>query len=207
MRSRSGFPYRGLAQHRPLYRPGFGTRDRDRRRRDRWGRYGYGYPGGPVYWYPFPYVIDPGFYDWGDTGDDAYNDQGGANPYIPDANSGDYGQPYPAGAPGPYNGIPPNPAAPYSQPPEHAPASGGARPAYRDSNSPSAPQEQLTLIFNNGRQPQTMRNYMMNAKILTDMDSNHYERIPLDEIDLAATAQVNRAHGVEFQVPGSESRE
>jgi hypothetical protein len=42
----------------------------------------------------------------------------------------------------------------------------------------------------------------MTAKILTDLDSEHYEQIPLDQIDLAATKRFNSFAGVEFQVPG-----
>ena len=42
---------------------------------------------------------------------------------------------------------------------------------------------------------------MMTAKVLTDLDSQHYEQIPLDQIDLAATQRVNSAVGVEFQIP------
>jgi hypothetical protein len=41
----------------------------------------------------------------------------------------------------------------------------------------------------------------MNAKMLTDLDSLHYEQIPLDQIDLGATQRVNSAAGMEFQVP------
>jgi hypothetical protein len=46
-----------------------------------------------------------------------------------------------------------------------------------------------------------MQNYMMTAKVLTDLDSQHYERIPMDQIDLAATERVNSAAGVAFQIP------
>jgi hypothetical protein len=46
-----------------------------------------------------------------------------------------------------------------------------------------------------------IQNYMMTAKILTDLDSEHYEQIPLDEINLAATQNFNKVAGVDFQVP------
>ena len=66
------------------------------------------------------------------------------------------------------------------------------------------PHEQsLTVIFKSGRAPIEVENYLMTAKVLTDLDSEHYEQIPLDQIDLAATQNFNKAAGVEFQVPGA----
>lgn len=205
MRSRFGAPYRGLPQHRPAYRPDFGNR---RRRGWYGGVYGYAYPGWG--YYPYPYVIDPGFDDWGDTGDYGYDQNPAPNDYPPYS---DYGQPYPQE---PYNAQPPYPQdpnaaqqpyypqqpytqSPYPQEPYYAPpaAPGAARVPYAAAGT----EEPLTVIFNNGRAPQTMRNYMMNTQALTDMDAQHFERIPLDQIDLAATAKLNRAHGVEFEVP------
>jgi hypothetical protein len=138
--------------------------------------------------YPYPYVIDPGFYDWGDSGDAAYDQD-----YAPSA---EYGVASPA--------TPQEPD--YAQPPyAQAPAMTGPQPVYPGATATVAPAEEepLTLIFKNGRAPQKMQNYIMNAKALTDMDRLHYERIPLDQIDIAATEQVNRAHGVDFQVPGA----
>ena len=97
-------PYRGsgLAMRRPLYSPTYGDRSGSwnrARRRGPWiaGAYGYGYPG----WggYPYPYVIDPGFYDWGDSGDSDYGSgyAGGANQgyadLVPYPSSGDASEP------------------------------------------------------------------------------------------------------------------
>lgn len=211
MPRRSGFgvPNRGVGQHRPPYRPGFGNRNRGwDHDRDRWrGRYGggyaYGYPGWPGYWYPYPYVIDPGFYGGGDTGNYA-GDQGDAtNNYAPYT---DYGAPYQQDPQEPYNDQPPYPQSPYPQQPyQQGPAPSAARPPYPGSTSSTAPapDEPLTLIFKDGRAAERMRNYMMNATTLTNMDPQHFERISLDEIDIAATVQANRAHGVDFRVPGA----
>ncbi len=58
------------------------------------------------------------------------------------------------------------------------------------------------MIFKNGRVPVKMQNYMMTATVLTDLDSQHYEQIPLDQIDVTATQRVNSADGVGFQIPG-----
>ena len=59
----------------------------------------------------------------------------------------------------------------------------------------------MTVIFKDGRKPQTMRNYIMSTSMLTDLDASHFERIPLEEIDIAATVRLNRDHGVDFAVP------
>lgn len=48
-----------------------------------------------------------------------------------------------------------------------------------------------------------MQNYMMNSKQLTCMDPQHFEQIPLDQIDIAATVKANRANGLDFVVPGA----
>jgi hypothetical protein len=59
----------------------------------------------------------------------------------------------------------------------------------------------LTVIFKDGRTPLKMQNYMVNATSLTDFDREHFEKIPLDQVDLAATEEINRQHGIDFQVP------
>ena len=156
-----------------------------------WPYYAYGYP---YSYYPYPYVIDPGFYDWSLPGDDGEG-QGGAASYAPYA---DYGGAYAAGPQAPYSAPEPYPQQQYEQ----APMPSGARPAYPGATSGApAAEESLTLIFKDGRAPETVRNYMMNSKTLTNMDPQHYEQIPLDQIDIAATQQANRARGLDFQVP------
>jgi hypothetical protein len=141
-----------------------------RRSFDHW--YLYSYPTWPGYGYPW--VIDPGFYDWGDDyGTPAY-DQGGAvaSPALyPDEEN----------------------AAPAEQ------AIASARVAI-----PAPPPEQpLTVIFRDGRPPVKMQNYMMTSKVLIDLDSQHYQQIPLDQVDEAATQRANSAEGVDFQIPGA----
>lgn len=214
MQSRFGFSHRGPA-HRPPYQPGIGDHRRDGwdgghrggwdHDHDHWrrgwfgGTYAYGYPGWPVYGYPYPYVIDPGFYDWGNTGDYGNDQAAAANSYPPNSDYGDPQQPeQPYDAPPPYS----QPASPQQYQPEPSP--GAARPAYSgSSSSSSAPEQRLTLIFKDGRAPQTMQNYMMNSKQLTCMDPQHFEQIPLDQIDIAATVKANRANGLDFVVPGA----
>jgi hypothetical protein len=44
---------------------------------------------------------------------------------------------------------------------------------------------------------------MVTAKVLTDLDSQHYEQISLSQIDLDATQRANSAAGVELQIPNA----
>ena len=135
--------------------------------------------------YGYPYLIDPGFYDWDDSDDSADNQSGAPADYP----AGDYPAPYPEYGYGP----------PGEMPPETAQVE---QPAAAAVSAP-VDEQPLTVIFKGGRAPVKMQNYMMTAKVLTDLDPRHYERIPLDEINIAATQRVNSAAGVEFDVPGT----
>jgi hypothetical protein len=66
---------------------------------------------------------------------------------------------------------------------------------------PPEPQQAITVIFKSGRAPENIHNYLMNSRTLTDLDQQHYEQIPLNQIDVAATEQANRSRGLDFQVP------
>jgi hypothetical protein len=77
------------------------------------------------------------------------------------------------------------------------------RSAYAGSTPPPEPEQAIRVIFKNGRAPATIQNYLMNSRTLTDLDQQHYEQIPLDQIDMAATEQANRARGLDFQVPAA----
>ena len=176
----------GRAPYNPARAGRAGGRDRnrfDRRRREFNNWYSYNYP----YWlgYGYPYVIDPGFYDWDDT------------------DSGDSEQPsaYDQGGNG-YDQSGAAPAYPLAYPEE------GYRSPYQPATAPAAivtplPDQPLTVIFKDGRVPVKMQNYMMTATVLTDLDAQHYEQIPLDQVDLAATQWANSAAGVKFQVPSA----
>jgi hypothetical protein len=180
--ARSSAWNRGWNRNRDLF---------DRRRRSFENWYVYTYPN----WlgYGYPYDLDPGFFDWGDTDDtepdnSAY-DQNGAGPEAPYPDYG-YGAPEESAQEGFYGEIPPESAQ-------------GEQRAGAEPMAPSAPEQPLTVIFKSGRAPVTMQNYMMSATTLTDLDSRHYEQIPIDEIDVAATEQANRAAGVGFEIPGA----
>jgi hypothetical protein len=197
--ARSGFriPYQGagFAQSRSPYRSGFGYGNYA------WNRgryqprivygYGYGYPG--YLGYPYPYVIDPGFYDWGSAS--GPDDAQGLAPSYPDAPPyADYGA---------EPGAPQEPGYGQSQP---APAPMTRQPYAESISSAPEAEQPLIVIFKNGRAPETIQNYMMNSSTLTNLDRQHYEQIPLGQIDMAATEQTNRARGVDFQIPAA-SRE
>jgi hypothetical protein len=174
-----------LASNRTQYRPEYvspnrrGDRDHDRfrdRRREFNGWYTSAFPA----WlgYGYPYELNPGFLDWGDY-DDSTNEQGSVAPSYPDPYlAPDYGSP--EGYPGP-----------------------SETEGNSSDEQPEESQLPLTVIFKDGRAAESIENYMISATALTDLDSHHYARIPLDQIDLAATQQANRANGVDFQIPNT----
>jgi hypothetical protein len=155
-----------------------GDRDNDRfrnRGREFNGWYASVYPA----WlgYGYPYELNPGFLDWGDD-DDSSNEQASVAPTYPDPYlEPDYGSP--EGYPGP------------------------REPEGNSSVEQAESQQPLTVIFKDGRAAESIENYMITGAVLTDLDSHHYQRIPLDQIDLAATQQANRANGVDFQIPNT----
>jgi hypothetical protein len=163
------------------------NQDRDRfdtRRRQFRNWYANTYP----YWPGYPYLFDPnaynlGLYDWSDADDSASDTSQPpgyeAGNYLTDPNvaAPDYLPPYP------------NQRPPY--------------PAQQSAEAPAISSMPLTVIFKDGRSPIQVRNYLMTAKLLTDLDSYHYEQIPLEQIDLAATKRFNTFAGVDFQVPGA----
>jgi len=167
------------------------NQDRDRfdaRRRQFRNWYTNTYP----YWPGYPYLFDPnaynlGLYDWSDA-DDTSSDTSQPGNYLTDQ------------APGGYPSDDQNVPAPLYPP---FPNQGYYAPAEQSAAAPAISGMPLTVIFKDGRAPIAVRNYLMTAKVLTDLDSEHYEQIPLDQIDLAATKRFNTFAGVDFQIPGA----
>ena len=202
---RSPYNQNQFAPGRPSYNPrasgtsrGFDqdrgrNQDRDRfdaRRRQFQNWYVASYP----YWPGYPYLFDPnaynlGLYNWGDSDDSApdISQPGNSEPGNDwaDQNGSAPAYPYP-------DQRPPYPGEGYAAPVGDA-----------GSAAPPVPDQPLTVIFKSGRAPIKVRNYLMTAKALTDLDSKHYEQIPLDQIDVAATERLNSAAGIDFQVPGA----
>ncbi len=144
------------------------------------------------YWPGYPYLYDPnaynlGLYDWDDS-EATVSDTSQPGSYEPDKAPGSYE----SDQNGPALLYPPYPNQGYAAPVAEA---GAAAPAVSD--------QPLTVIFNNGRAPIKVRNYLMTARVLTDLDFQHYEQIPLDQVDLSATQRINTAAGVNFQVPAA----
>jgi hypothetical protein len=140
-------------------------------------------------------VIDPGLYDWGDSGDSSQNPASYSNaPYSDSSGSAepDYGAD---------SGDPPEnyytQAPPASAMMPRQPVSASAAPVL------PSPQEPLLVIFKDRRAPAKIQNYILSSTSLTNLDRDHHQQIPLDQIDIAATQQANRAHGLEFQIPGT----
>lgn len=193
----NGSDFRGRDPRREPYR---GRHDHDHDRRNRgWGAYGYT----PGYVYAYPYVVDPGFYDWGAT-DYSENQQAPYADASPDQNpgyeNGPEQPPYPAY---PYD---PNQQQPQGVQPPPSPSVAPQRQEYHfasASSAASAPisSKPLTVVFKGNRAPEKMQNYMVTATTLTDLDSENFEKIPLAEIDVAATQQANRRSGIDFQIP------
>jgi hypothetical protein len=112
----------------------------------------------------------------------------------------------PGYAPQDYNSEPENQQQPeYPEPPAW-PSSGAPQ---NDSQSsapapvavPTQENEPVTLVFNNGRAPVTIHNYLLTRATLYVMDQ-HRSEIPVAELDLDATAKVNREAGIDFKLPG-----
>jgi hypothetical protein len=216
---RSGGPVR--TQVRPAYQgyahtigrgTGWNQGDRDHRRRPYYRGIGlglgYGYAGWPGY--PFLWN-DPGFYGYDDSNYDNYGApyadvNGQAAPYA------DYGEPMPPypGDPGPgYAGGYAGPAAPYNYgtgaayPPPQGAELEGARPSYTgpgDASYAPSSQQAVTVIFKDGRPSEQIHNYLLTATTLTVLDQK-YREIPVDQINLDATEETNRADGIDFRVP------
>jgi hypothetical protein len=89
-----------------------------------------------------------------------------------------------------------------TQAPEPWPLLGPYAPSGNASNTPQASEEAVTLIFKDGRPAEQIHNYVLTRTTLFVGDANRRE-IPLDQIDLTATANVNRTAGIDFALPQS----
>jgi hypothetical protein len=135
-----------------------------------------GYRGGSIYIAPgygwgYPYL--PGYLD-----DSGYDDTS-ASPSQPDEGY-DAGPPYPL-------------------PPE---APGNYAPAAAAPNPPPMPasDEEVTLVFKDGRAPMRIHDYLLTQNTLYVWD-RHQLTIPTDQLDAVATAKANQDAGIDFQLP------
>ena len=163
------------------------------------------YYGGYVYpYYPWFYTgpiftgyVDPWLFGPEDYYGSGYSDGYGYGGDVP-APYRDYGmqdsQPYPS------EYYQSNPATPQQdqQPQQDDPHQAQAPPAASPGSAGNS--RPVTLIFNDGRPPVQIHNYLLTGSTLTVLDAQ-YREIPLDKINVAATEQANRAAGVDFRVP------
>jgi hypothetical protein len=98
-------------------------------------------------------------------------------------------------------------APPYDLPPDQSamlgPGAGDTyRPVYAAAALPPEPlsADAVTLVFKDGRPTEQIHNYLLTRTTLYVQDAQR-RNIPVDEIDLVATAKANRAAGVEFALP------
>ena len=136
------------------------------------------------YSYAIPYAYGPGYYDPGFYGDGGSGYAAPAQSYSPDYSG--------------YGGGGYSPA-PVQQ--SVVPENESYRQAYRGMQQPPvANDDPVTLIYKDGRPPEQIRNYILSRTTLFVPDERHRE-IAVADLDLDATVKVNRAAGVDFQLP------
>lgn len=62
--------------------------------------------------------------------------------------------------------------------------------------------EAVTIIFKDGRPPEQIYNYILTRDTLY-VGGQHQPDIPVEQLDLTATAKVNHDVGVDFRLPGA----
>lgn len=160
----------------------------------------------------FPYYVDPFAFVGADNGDDILDQQAQPNaPARPD-----YGQqaPYAEGGPSDEGYPPPSaPYAPQGYPPPRAPYPPQGYPPAPPSAQSAAAQSsaaqsdgldhpEVTLVFNNGRQPMKVHSYVLTGSSVFVAENGHQRVIPVADLDLPATIAQNREAGVDFELPG-----
>jgi len=90
----------------------------------------------------------------------------------------------------------------YDQQADNQPPANPYPPAYAAPQAVQQPQEAVTLIFKDGRPPEQIHNFILTGSTLFVGDRRS-RQIPVDELDLMATARVNQEAGVDFRLPAS----
>jgi hypothetical protein len=119
-------------------------------------------------------------------------------PTIPDPAGGDN-----SANTDPSAGDPPPPAtsdAPVPAPPDSAADRPSPAPPQADPPAPAAQEEATVLVFRDGHQLE-VHNYAIVGGQILNFSNSGPRRIPLSDLDLAATQQVNDDRGVEFILP------
>jgi hypothetical protein len=125
---------------------------------------------------------------------DNYDSQPVANYPAPPQQPQDYDN-------GPYQPQPEDQVEPAPREPSPQQPSTSHRSPYRGAKSVAPISEgAVTLVFKDGRPPEHIYNYLMTSKTLSVLDQDRRD-IPLDQIDLEATAEASIRSGGEFSVP------
>ena len=108
--------------------------------------------------------------------------------------------PYPEYMPGPYDTGGPDQPEPQQQ--EYTSDSRTGAPATQPESAPAHSGDAfVTLVFRDGRPNEQIHNYMLTSTTLSVLDQGRRD-IPVDQLDLSATARLNREAGIEFSLPG-----
>jgi hypothetical protein len=83
-----------------------------------------------------------------------------------------------------------------------APSSASPSPDPASGNETNEPGQATVLVFRDQRR-QEVRNYAIVGQTLWIFSPQRTEKIPLAEIDLAASAKANQDRGVEFHIAGT----
>jgi hypothetical protein len=144
--------------------------------------YRYRRPYVPAYGVGLPYgvAVSPGYWDSSYYDDSAYE----APADVPQPAPADYG------------------LEPYPPPPAEQAEAAPYRPAYQRPQPEPEPENPVTLIFKDGRPSEQIHDYILTRTTLYVQDTRSHE-IPVTDLDLAAMEKVNKAAGVEFQLPGT----
>ena len=146
------------------------------------------------FYYPYYPVVDPYMYsapmDAGPNGDQAenYDDQYEGGPTIFDRRG--------PGAPPPNNY--------YVTPPPIQTAEAPAASAPVAEAAPDEPQPSTILVFKDGHKLE-VENYAIVGANLFDLSAGHRQKIPIADLDVAATQKANEDQGIEFKLPSVPS--
>jgi len=155
-----------------------GNPDGNRHRRPYLGAYGAGIPYVVAPWAGW---MGPGLYGSADDSGEADSQASTDNGASADAGRGYDAQPPEQDQPAPrrtyqsYSEVP--------HPPEVAES-----------------EDAVTIVFKDGRPPEQIRNYILTGTTLYIQDG-HRRNVPVDQLDLVATAKANVDAGVDFQLP------
>ena len=162
------------------------------------GVFGVGYVGLPYYAGPSSFG---NAWDWFNDNETAQQaapaapDRPDYAPQAPYAESPEEQQGY--GAPrAPYNPGAYPPPQQYSAAPQGAAAQSSAEP---DDGLDHPP---VTLVFNDGRPPEQVNNYVLTGSSIFIAEHGHQRVIRVADLDLQATIAQNREAGVDFVLPG-----